>query len=74
MSQQFIMDLAERSIRTFIQAALGVVALNLATVTSIDTAKGLFVSAVAAGVSAIMSLISKNVGTPDSGSVLPPVS
>lgn len=64
----FTKDLIERAVRTFIQAALAVVAANLAGVTSLDTAKGVGIAAASAGISAVMSLIAKNWGEPTDAS------
>jgi hypothetical protein len=61
-------DLAERMARTFLQAALAVVAANIAGLTDVDTAKTLVVSAVAAGLSAVMSLVAGHVGDPSNAS------
>ena len=69
----FYTDLAERAIRTFVQAALGVVAADLAGVTSLDAAKGLAIAAVAAGISAVMSLIARGLGPEGSASVVVPI-
>ncbi|MFM7062633.1 MAG: holin [Actinomycetes bacterium] len=68
---KFQKDLLERVLRTFVQAALAVVVTDLAGVTSVDGAKALLVAAVAAGVSAVVGLLSKNVGDPDSASAIP---
>lgn len=67
---KFQKDLAERVLRTFVQAALAVVVTDLAGVTSVDGAKALVVAAVAAGVSACIGLVSKNLGNPDSASAI----
>lgn len=67
---KFQKDLAERVLRTFVQAALAVVVTDLAGVTSVDGAKALVVAAVAAGVSACIGLVSKNLGDPDSASAI----
>jgi hypothetical protein len=67
---QFTKDLVERAIRTFLQAALAVLATDLANITSVDAAKTLGVAAVAAGMSAVMSLIARDVGPSDSASVI----
>jgi hypothetical protein len=53
-----------------VQAALAVVVTDLAGVTSVDGAKTLLVAAVAAGVSACVGLLSKNLGDPDSASAI----
>ena len=67
---KFQKDLAERVLRTFVQAALAVVVTDLAGVTSVDGARTLLVAAVAAGVSAGVGLLSKNLGDPDSASAI----
>ena len=67
---KFQKDLLERVLRTFVQAALAVVVTDLAGVTSVDGAKALVVAAVAAGVSACIGLVSKNLGDPDSASAI----
>ena len=67
---KFQKDLAERVLRTFVQAALAVVVTDLAGVTSVDGATALVVAAVAAGVSACIGLVSKNLGDPDSASAI----
>jgi predicted YcjX-like family ATPase len=65
----FQKDVLERVVRTFIQAAIGVFALELANPdVSLDSLQAAGAAAVAAGVSAIMALIGKTVGDPDSGS------
>ena len=69
---RFYADLGERALRTFVQAALGVIAADLAGVTSLDAAKGVAIAAIAAGLSAVMSLVSRNVGPEDSASVVVP--
>lgn len=67
---KFQKDLLERVLRTFVQAALAVVVTDLAGVTSVDGAKALVVAAVAAGVSACIGLVSKNLGDSDSASAI----
>ena len=67
---KFQKDLLERVLRTFVQAALAVVVTDLAGVTSVDGAKALVVAAVAAGVSAVVGLLSRNLGDPDSASAI----
>jgi hypothetical protein len=61
-------DLAERVARTFVQAALAIVATDLAGVTSVDALKGLAIAGIAAGLSAVTNLLGSRVGNPDSGS------
>ena len=48
----------KRAIRTFIQAAAGVIAVNVATLdlTAIEAVKGLIISAIAAGIAAAMNV------------------
>lgn len=67
---KFQKDLAERVMRTFVQAALAVVVTDLAGVTSVDGAKTLGVAAIAAGLSAVIGLVSKNLGDPESASAI----
>ena len=69
MNSNFYTDLAERAVRTFLQAVLAVIAADLANVTSIDAAKTVLIAAVAAGLSAVMSMVSRNIGTSDSPSI-----
>ncbi len=65
----FAADLVERIIRTFLQAALAVVATDLAGVTSLDAAKGLALAGIAAGLSAVMGLVGRQFGSRDNASV-----
>ena len=67
---KFQKDLVERVLRTFVQAALAVVVTDLAGVTSVDGARALGVAAIAAGLSATIGLLSKNLGDPDSASAI----
>ena len=67
---KFQKDLTERVLRTFVQAALAVVVTDLAGVTSVDGAKTLAVAALAAGLSAVVGLVSKNIGDPESASAV----
>ena len=67
---KFQKDLAERVLRTFVQTALAVVVTDLAGVTSVDGVKTLAVAAIAAGLSACIGLVSKNLGDPDSASAI----
>ena len=62
-------DLIERVLRTALQAACAVVAVELADPNfTIDSLQAVAVTAVAAGISAVMNLVGKTVGNPDSGS------
>jgi hypothetical protein len=64
-------DLAERVVRTFIQAALAVVTTDLAGVTDLDSGKALLVAAAAAGLAAVVGLVGRQFGDPDSASFVP---
>lgn len=64
-------DLLERVVRTFVQAALAVVVTDLAGVTDLDTLKALGVAAAAAGFSAVIGLLGRHVGDPDTASFAP---
>lgn len=64
----FQKDLLERVTRTFVQAALAVVAANLAGLVDLDGVKTVAVSAFAAGLSAVMSLVATHVGDPQTAS------
>lgn len=68
----FTKDLLERAARTFVQAALAVLATDLMGLTDVDTAKTLGVAAISAGLSAVMSLLAMNVGPKGSASVVVP--
>lgn len=66
---KFQRDLIERVLRTAIQAACAVVAVQLADPNfTIDSLQGVAVAAIAGGLSAGMALLGKTVGDPDSGS------
>lgn len=67
---KFQKDLLERVVRTFAQAALALAATQVAGVTDMDGAKALLVSAVAAGLAAVIGLVSKDFGDPDSASAI----
>lgn len=64
----FTRDLLERTVRTFIQAALAVLVTNVAGVTDIDTAKAAGLAALAAGFSAAIGLLAKSFGNPEDAS------
>lgn len=64
-------DLAERVVRTFIQAALAVVTTDLVGVTDIDSGKALLIAAAAAGLSAVIGLLGRHVGDPGTASFAP---
>ena len=65
----FTADLVERVVRTFLQAALAVLASDLAGLTSLDAAKGLGLAAIAAGLAAVMGLVGRQFGSPNNASV-----
>ncbi len=50
-------DILVRAIKTFIQGALSVIALNIVNVTSLDAAQALAVAALAGGISALQNFI-----------------
>lgn len=64
----FTRDLAERVLRTFVQAALGVVALGLTGVVDLDGAQPLAIAAASAGFAAVVGLFAKTSGNPDDAS------
>lgn len=70
----FLKDLLERCARSFIGGLLSVLAANLASVTDLDAAKALGVSALYAGAAAVLAVITKNVGPSDTASILGPPS
>lgn len=66
---KFQRDFIERVLRTAVQAAAAVAAVELADPNfTIDSLQAVGVTAVAAGISAVMGLIGKTVGDPDSAS------
>jgi len=65
----FQRDVLERCLRTFLQAAIGVLALELSNPdVSLDSLQAAGVGAVAAGISGLMSWFGKTIGDPDTGS------
>lgn len=66
---KFQRDLLERCVRTFIQAAIAVFAVEVSNPdVSLDSLQAAAIAGVAAGVSALMALAGKTVGDPDTGS------
>ena len=61
-------DLAERIVRTFIQAALAVVTTDMVGVTDLNSGKALLIAAAAAGLSAVVGLVARQFGDPDTAS------
>lgn len=55
-----LLDIAERMVRTFVQAALAVVATDLAGVTSVDGLRTVLVAGAAAGLAAVLGLLTVN--------------
>jgi hypothetical protein len=65
----FQRDVLERCFRTFMQAAIGVLALELSNPdVSLSSLQAAGAGAVAAGISALMSWFGKTIGDPNSGS------
>jgi hypothetical protein len=66
---KFQRDLFERCVRTFIQAAIAVFAVEVSNPdVSLDSLQAAAIAGVAAGVSALMALAGKTIGDPDTGS------
>jgi multidrug efflux pump subunit AcrB len=66
---KFQRDLVERVVRTFFQAAIAVIAVELASPTfTVDGLQATVVAGVAAGLSALCAMAGKFVGDPTSGS------
>lgn len=66
---KFQKDLLERAVRTFIQAALAVFAVELANPdVSLDSLQAAAIAGVSAGISALMAWLGRFVGDPDTGS------
>ena len=61
-------DLAERVVRTFVQAALAVVTTDLVGVTDLNSGKALLIAAAAAGLSAVLGLVASQFGDPNTAS------
>lgn len=66
----FVKDTLERCVRSFIGGLLSVLAANLASVTNLDAAKAVGVSALYAGAAAVLAVVTKNVGPSDTASML----
>lgn len=66
---KFQRDLLERCVRTFIQAAIAVFAVEVSNPdVTLDSLQAAAIAAVSAGLSALMALAGKTVGDPDTGS------
>lgn len=70
MSTTFLKDLAERVIRTFLAAFLTAAAASAATVTDWSTARAAGAAAAVAGVTAVIALVGRFVGSPDTASFI----
>lgn len=66
----FTRDALERVVRTFIASAVAVVVTGLAGVTDLDGLKGLAVAGLAAGASAVLALLTRSIGDPETASVI----
>ena len=66
---RFQRDVLERALRTFLQSALAVVAVELANPNvTLDSLQAATIAGLAAGLSALMAWLGRFVGDPDSGS------
>ncbi len=66
---RFQRDVLERAVRTFLQSALAVVAVELANPNvTLDSLQAATIAGVAAGVSALMAWLGRFIGDPDTGS------
>ena len=70
MSLTFIKDLIERAVKTALQVALAAFVLPVTDVYNLAAWKGAVMTAVAAGLSVLFSLLSKAVADPDTASVV----
>jgi len=68
MLSPFTRDALERVVRTFVQAAIGVAALGLTDVVDLDSAQGLAIAALSAGLAAVTALFAKVSGNPEDAS------
>lgn len=66
----FIKDLLERCARSFVGGLMAVLVANLSSVTDLDAAKAVGVSALYAGAAAVLAVITKQFGNPDTASML----
>jgi hypothetical protein len=66
---RFQRDVLERAVRTFLQSALAVVAVELANPNvTLDSLQAATIAGVAAGVSALMAWLGRFIGDPETGS------
>lgn len=73
LSLRYLADLAERTVRTFVQAYLGYwMTLGGAEYDTLFTINNLKVAVAASAVAVATALVGKGVGNPTSASVLPP--
>lgn len=61
MSEQQVQAIIVRALKTFLQAAASIVALNVGNVTDLNAGKTLAIAAVAAGISAVINAFIKPV-------------
>jgi Putative lactococcus lactis phage r1t holin len=69
-TKQFLLDTVERVVRTFIQAVLAYWSVVQIDALSWDTGRAMLGGSIAAGISAVMAVLSKNIGAKDSAGVL----
>ena len=66
---RFQRDVLERAVRTFLQSALAVVAVELTNPNvTLDSLQAATIAGVAAGVSALMAWLGRFIGDPETGS------
>jgi Putative lactococcus lactis phage r1t holin len=61
----FVKDAAERVVRSFCGGLLAVLTANLLSITSLDAAKAVGISALYGGVAAVLALATKQLGPRD---------
>jgi len=70
MSKAFVFDLLERVVRTFAVAFLAPVGVGWVTVRDVPSATALAWAGVIAGGTAVLALVARFIGNPDTASVL----
>lgn len=73
MSLTFLKDAAERAVKTALQAAFAAFVVPVTDLYSLAAWKGALITAVAAGVSVLTSILSKGVADEDTASVVPEI-
>ena len=71
ITKQFWLDTAERAVRTFAQALLALLGAGAVNILSVDWPQALSVSAGAALVSVLMSVVASGIGAKGTPSILP---